>query len=205
MVLMDPGWLVLCLALALECLLVSLLILPMPSNYVRGAITKWVVSLLSNQGVKYGGFCVLLLDAYYFAYSVEFISNPLVHVGFMSPVEEAMARHLTYWPAAVKRGRRAWARTWARVRVGVACHGCGKRGARGLLWAVLWAGLAGALCVRAAWARLRGRALLGALTTLLTRTQAPGCELASGQFTQQSSLTPQQVGPAAKHGRSVCA
>jgi len=87
---MDPGWFVLCLALALECFLVTLLILPMPSNKVRGAITKWVISLLSNQTVKYGGFALLVLDAYYFAFTMDAISNPLIHVGIMSPLEESM-------------------------------------------------------------------------------------------------------------------
>jgi len=85
---MDPGWFVLCVALALECFLVTLLILPMPSNKIRGALTTWVVSLLHNQTVKYCGFAVLALDAYYFAYTMDAISNPLYHVGMMSPMEE---------------------------------------------------------------------------------------------------------------------
>jgi hypothetical protein len=42
---MDPGWLVLCLALALECFLVGLLILPVPSNKVRGAINTHRITL----------------------------------------------------------------------------------------------------------------------------------------------------------------
>jgi hypothetical protein len=33
---------------------------------------------------------VLALDAYYFAYTVDAISNPLIHVGIMSAVEESM-------------------------------------------------------------------------------------------------------------------
>jgi len=87
---MDPGWLILCVALAIECFLVTLLIMPVPSNMVRGAITQWIVSLLSNQTVKYSGFAILVLDAYYFAYTMDAISNPLVHVGILSPLEESI-------------------------------------------------------------------------------------------------------------------
>lgn len=50
-----------------------------------------MVSLLSNQGVKYAGFAILLLDAYYFAGTMDALSNPLVHVGIVaSPIDDVI-------------------------------------------------------------------------------------------------------------------
>ena len=37
-----------------------------------------------KQGVKYAGFAILLLDAYYFAGTMDALSNPLVHMGPMA-------------------------------------------------------------------------------------------------------------------------
>ena len=50
-----------------------------------------MVSLLSNQGVKYAGFAILLLDAYYFAGTMDALSNPFVHVGIVaSPIDDVI-------------------------------------------------------------------------------------------------------------------
>ncbi|KAL1523306.1 hypothetical protein AB1Y20_018252 [Prymnesium parvum] len=86
---MEPGWLVLCVGLLFECLLVTLLIMPVPSNAVRGAVTKWVTQLWHVAGVRYAFIAIMALDAFYFYFVMDALFHPLYDLGFLSPIEQA--------------------------------------------------------------------------------------------------------------------
>jgi magnesium-transporting ATPase (P-type) len=64
---MDPGWLVLFLFLIFEGVIVLVLILPMPTNTMRGAVIGALTSIWnSNSFVRYMCFALVALDTYYF-------------------------------------------------------------------------------------------------------------------------------------------
>jgi len=86
---MEPGWFVLVVALMLECLFVILLILPMPSNKVRGFITQWVTKVCEHPAVRYGFTAVMILDAVYLYFLMGALTHPLYDLGFLSPIENA--------------------------------------------------------------------------------------------------------------------
>jgi len=78
----QPGWLIISAALIVECLLVTLLILPMPNNDVRGAVTRWVQGLWNVKPIRYGFFAVVVLDVVYFWSVVDALKHPLYEYGF---------------------------------------------------------------------------------------------------------------------------
>jgi len=83
---MEPGWVVLMAALVVECLLVLLLLLPMPSNVVRGVITSWVKGLWNIAGVRYTILAVMALDIFYFLWILDALRSPL-YDNWLSPIE----------------------------------------------------------------------------------------------------------------------
>ena len=68
---MEPGWFVLCAALFVQMLFTLLLVAPMPSNAVRGAVTHWVRSLAESQPVKYASWFVFTVNLFYFWYTLD--------------------------------------------------------------------------------------------------------------------------------------
>ena len=74
----DPGWVFLSVALAFQCSLVSLLILPAPNNNVRGAVTQWVAKLTHSGAVRFGLLGVVAMSAFYLWYVRDALLNPLL-------------------------------------------------------------------------------------------------------------------------------
>ena len=64
---MDAGWVVLFTFMLVEALLVLLLVMPMPSNAVRGAIISAVTSVWDKSpGMRYAAFGLALVNILYF-------------------------------------------------------------------------------------------------------------------------------------------
>jgi hypothetical protein len=80
---MDPGWLFLFLFFVVETFLVTLLVLPMPNNDVRGAITGWVTSLWDNRPVKITAYVMLALNVVYFWFVSDALLHPLYDFGLL--------------------------------------------------------------------------------------------------------------------------
>lgn len=80
---MDPGWFFLFMFFMAEALLVTLLVLPMPSNNVRGAIVKWIVSLWESRPVQYTSYVMLALNVIYFWFVCDALLHPLYDFGFI--------------------------------------------------------------------------------------------------------------------------
>ena len=74
----EPGWVFLSVALAFQCSLVSLLILPAPNNNVRGAVTQWVAKLTHSGAVRFGLLGVVAMSAFYLWYVRDALLNPLL-------------------------------------------------------------------------------------------------------------------------------
>lgn len=81
---MDPGWLVLFLFLVVECVLVTLLVLPMPSNKIRRAVTDLIASLWDHKGIQYAVIALLVLDAVYFYSDFDALRHPLYDLGLLT-------------------------------------------------------------------------------------------------------------------------
>eukprot|EP01062_Namystynia_karyoxenos_P026722 TRINITY_DN2067_c0_g2_i1.p3 TRINITY_DN2067_c0_g2~~TRINITY_DN2067_c0_g2_i1.p3 ORF type:complete len:143 (+),score=55.62 TRINITY_DN2067_c0_g2_i1:105-533(+) len=80
---MDPGWFVLCCFLVVEAVLVGILVLPMPSNTVRGFVLQSIGKLTANKNVRYFSLFVLLLDIWYFYDCMEHLygDHSVPHTG----------------------------------------------------------------------------------------------------------------------------
>lgn len=102
---MDPGWLILFLFLMIECVLVTLLVLPMPSNTVRRAVTDFIASLWNHKGVQYAVIAILVLDAVYFYAEIDALRHPLYDLGLLAQ-ENAMPCEMR--AAAMQRERNAY-------------------------------------------------------------------------------------------------
>ncbi|KAJ1624334.1 hypothetical protein T492DRAFT_1147996 [Pavlovales sp. CCMP2436] len=83
---MDPGWLLITLALLAQCLLVLLLVLPMPSNAVRTVILKVVHGIWDSQFVRFMAYLVMGVNGVYFYWTVHTMAR---RGSFFSPVETA--------------------------------------------------------------------------------------------------------------------
>eukprot|EP00566_Odontella_aurita_P028984 CAMPEP_0113525218 /NCGR_PEP_ID=MMETSP0015_2-20120614/32_1 /TAXON_ID=2838 /ORGANISM="Odontella" /LENGTH=143 /DNA_ID=CAMNT_0000423345 /DNA_START=97 /DNA_END=528 /DNA_ORIENTATION=+ /assembly_acc=CAM_ASM_000160 len=81
---MDPGWLILFLFLIIECVFVTLLVLPMPSNAVRRAVTDLIASLWDHTGIQYAVIAILVLDAVYFYADIDALRHPLYDLGLLT-------------------------------------------------------------------------------------------------------------------------
>ena len=66
-----------------------LLVMPVPNNNVRGAITKWVTGLWDIPGVRYTFMAILGLDLIYFYFVMDAILHPLYDLGLLTPIEQA--------------------------------------------------------------------------------------------------------------------
>jgi B-cell receptor-associated protein 31 len=84
---MEPGWLLLLLFLFVEAFLVLLLVMPMPNNKVRGAITTGIASLWDVQGVRVAFYGFLAFDIFYFWYVFDALVHPLYDFGLLTPGE----------------------------------------------------------------------------------------------------------------------
>lgn len=84
---MEPGWLVLLVFMFVECLLVTLLVMPMPSNKVRGAVTAWVSGLWDVTFVRYAFTSCMALDAFYLYFVFDALLHPLYDIGLLTPIE----------------------------------------------------------------------------------------------------------------------
>ena len=84
---MDPGWLVLFAFTLVEGILVILLVLPMPSNNHRRAITDFVAGLWEAKYVQYTAISMLVIDAFYFYHVMGALLHPFYDMGILSPVD----------------------------------------------------------------------------------------------------------------------
>ena len=80
---MDPGWLILFSFMLIEAFIVLLLVMPMPSNHVRGAITASVTALWEKQpAIRYIAVCLTLINGFYFWHVIDALLDPFrVHFG----------------------------------------------------------------------------------------------------------------------------
>ena len=78
---MDPGWFVLFLFFMGEATVVTLLVLPMPNNRVRGAIRDFVAQLWEQKPIQYFVFAMLALDLFYFWFVFDALLHPLHDFG----------------------------------------------------------------------------------------------------------------------------
>jgi len=87
---MDPGWFILFLFLMTEIALITLLVMPMPSNDFRGQVTTFVSKLWhDNQILRYAVYAMLTLDVIYFWFVFDALLHPLYDYGFLrNPVAE---------------------------------------------------------------------------------------------------------------------
>ena len=63
--------------------------MPMPSNDVRGAVTKWVVSVMEIPAVRYSFMVVMALDVLYFYFVMDALTHPLYDLGLLTPIDQA--------------------------------------------------------------------------------------------------------------------
>ena len=80
---MDPGWFVLFLFFMGEATVVTLLVLPVPSNQVRGVITNFVANLWHKKPILYFVFIMLALDLFYFWFVFDALLHPLHDFGII--------------------------------------------------------------------------------------------------------------------------
>eukprot|EP01060_Flectonema_neradi_P008548 TRINITY_DN160_c1_g2_i1.p1 TRINITY_DN160_c1_g2~~TRINITY_DN160_c1_g2_i1.p1 ORF type:complete len:151 (+),score=24.91 TRINITY_DN160_c1_g2_i1:64-453(+) len=74
---MDPGWLIVYLFLVAECVVVALLIMPMPSNYVRGKVVGGLRAVWNKYpNLRHGCALLLLLNSYYCWVSISSLNSP---------------------------------------------------------------------------------------------------------------------------------
>ena len=79
---MDPGWFVLFLFMLIEAALVLLLVMPMPSNQVRGSIVGAIVTTWEkNVAIRYVAMGVLAIDVLYFWHVIDALSMPFYAFG----------------------------------------------------------------------------------------------------------------------------
>jgi len=83
-------WFLLFLFMLIECALVLLLIMPMPSNQVRGAVTKFVAGLWDNDVCKYVSMGAMAINAIYFFYVCDHLLSPMYAFGFLSGYDELL-------------------------------------------------------------------------------------------------------------------
>ena len=73
----DLGWLIMFVFLIVESLLVLLLVMPMPSNQVRGAIITVIVDTWEkNNAVRYAGFFLGGINVIYFMMVFDALRQP---------------------------------------------------------------------------------------------------------------------------------
>jgi len=71
---MDPGWLLLFILLVTEAVSLSILILPMPNNTIRGFVIDFFSKTWAGSNIlRYLTFFLLLLNVVYFASSMSSI------------------------------------------------------------------------------------------------------------------------------------
>ena len=82
---MDLGWLLIFGFCAVEMLIVLLLVMPMPSNHVRGAITGAITHLWDKQeAIRYIAIGFTIINALYFWTVVDALTDPFkAHFGFL--------------------------------------------------------------------------------------------------------------------------
>ena len=66
-----------------EIVLITLLVIPMPSNDVRGAITTFVANLWEAQVVRYTVYALLAIDVFYFWFVFDALLHPLYDYGIV--------------------------------------------------------------------------------------------------------------------------
>jgi len=85
----DLGWLIMFLFMLAEMALVLLLVAPMPSNQVRGAIVSAIVSTWETQAaVRYIALSLGLINVVYFLHVFDALRQPFYAFGFM--LEDAL-------------------------------------------------------------------------------------------------------------------
>jgi len=72
---MDPGWYLITLTLLVQCFLVLVLVMPMPSNQVRTWTLKAVHAFWDLQPVRYFAALVGIVDAWYFFFTLKVMSE----------------------------------------------------------------------------------------------------------------------------------
>lgn len=88
---MDPGWFVLFCFMLVEAILVLLLVMPMPSNQVRGAIVTAITSVWDkNAAVRYVAFGLTVINALYFWSVVDALIHPSFKLAFGFVADEAL-------------------------------------------------------------------------------------------------------------------
>lgn len=80
---MDPGWLILFLFMITEVILVTLLVMPMPNNDLRGLLTRSVAKLWDNRFIKYTCYVLLVIDMFYFYFVFHALLHPLHDFGMI--------------------------------------------------------------------------------------------------------------------------
>eukprot|EP01063_Lacrimia_lanifica_P036723 TRINITY_DN7368_c0_g3_i1.p2 TRINITY_DN7368_c0_g3~~TRINITY_DN7368_c0_g3_i1.p2 ORF type:complete len:135 (+),score=68.64 TRINITY_DN7368_c0_g3_i1:82-486(+) len=71
---MDPGWMLLSLFMLIETLLVAVLIMPMPSNKIRGLMVDGIRHVWNTYpNLRYIAALMLTLNAYYFYNSMHYL------------------------------------------------------------------------------------------------------------------------------------
>lgn len=83
---MDPGWLLVTLALLLQCSLVLLLVIPVPSNAVRGAILKFVHAIWDAQFVRFMVYLIMAVNLWYFWFTLHVMGR---QGSLLSPIDTA--------------------------------------------------------------------------------------------------------------------
>ena len=74
---MDPGWFVLFCFMLFEAAIVLLLVMPMPSNQVRGAITAAITTVWDkNAAVRYVAFGLTIVNALYLWSVMDALLHP---------------------------------------------------------------------------------------------------------------------------------
>ena len=106
MMIEDPGEFVLFIFMLTEMLLVLLLVVPMPSNQVRGAITGAVTSVWEKfPALRYIAVTLTVINAVYLWFVVDALLNPFrAHFGFYA--DDALSCELR--AAAFMRERNAY-------------------------------------------------------------------------------------------------
>ena len=75
---MEPGWFILFAFMLVEAAVVLLLVMPMPSNQVRGAITNAITTLWDKQpSVRYLAIGCTVVNAFYFYHVVDALMHPI--------------------------------------------------------------------------------------------------------------------------------
>lgn len=80
---MDFGFTLLALVMAIEGFLILLLVMPMPSNMVRGALTRFVTGLWDQTAVKGVSIVVMAINTLYLWHVVDVLLSPLIAMGFL--------------------------------------------------------------------------------------------------------------------------